>query len=458
MILRTSSARSAAVLVVLALSASGNAQQTSMPIRLSNDAGIDSIARRCLLRDSAVVAPRFRDEEVFAAVDPKNPNRMIAAWQTRSGRGGVIQSTRSTDGGMTWTPPRAVPINACAGGPVADTESASDPWVTFGPDGRAYVSAIAWKPGVGDQPDAVSALVVVSSSDGGATWNPPTAAAIAKVRTMHDNLAISTDLTRPGTIYATTTLEEYPAADTYHGRLGFTASVDGGRTWSPIRAITPPVNGERIGAPAIVSNSRTGRLHVVYRRSVRGHRVFATMTSDDAGKSWSPEIVISPHTQGSGVRHPQTGARFVLAQDIASVAMSPDGALMAVAFTNADSTGSGGYRVMLSWSADGHTWSGSRAVSESRVQTAWLPGVAIRGNGEIGVTYFGADFNAGPKSFPNATLYLQRFRVDRDTLTPTGTSTLYEGTLEWPGDYQALVAARNGFRAFFHYAGEIGTR
>src|SRR5262245_36237032 len=118
MISRTFSTRSAAALVALALAASANAQQVSAPIRLSNDASVDSIARRCLLRDSAVAAPRFRDEEVFAAVDPKNPNRMIAAWQTRSGRGSVIQSTRSTDGGMTWTPPRAVPINACAGGPV----------------------------------------------------------------------------------------------------------------------------------------------------------------------------------------------------------------------------------------------------------------------------------------------------------------------------------------------------
>src|SRR5688572_10487845 len=194
--------------------------RSAAPVRLSVDAQSEAPVQHCLSNGQGNVA-RYNDNEAFVAADPRDADRLIAVWQTVSGRGSVIQWTRSTDGGKTWTPPRAAPINACAGGPVADATRASDPWVTFGPDGRAYMSAIAWTPDTANGPDLVSALIVVASPDGGATWDPPVAAAVAPSREIaHDNLAITADPTRALTLYAATTRAESRANESYFGRLG----------------------------------------------------------------------------------------------------------------------------------------------------------------------------------------------------------------------------------------------
>jgi hypothetical protein len=421
---------------------------------LSFDAAAEEAVKRCLANPLGSVA-RYTDNEAYAAADPRNPDRVIVVWQTQSGSGSVVQWSRSLDGGDTWSAPRATPINACAGGPVAGATRASDPWAAFGPDGRAYVSALAWTPNPDDGPDLVSALVVVASPDGGSTWEAPVAAAVAPSRAIaHDNLGLTADPTRPGTIYATTTRAETVPGVSYFGRLGLTRSDDGGRTWSPMRSITEAVNRERIGAPQTVVDPRSGRVYAVYHRRRRGaESVIGVMASGDRGETWSAESVAAVYVPGAEPSHPATGRPFVLAGDIVQAAVSPATGQLVIAYADARRDPGGRLGVSLVWSADGVRWSEPLGGSDSSgSHTAWLPAVAAGAHGEMGVSYYQASFVPGVSG---ARVLLHRFLMGEAGLEPIDRATLDETGLEWPGDYQGLVAVPTGFLAAYGRESDI---
>jgi hypothetical protein len=427
-------------------------------VRLSVDAAAEDAVKRCLANPVGVVA-RYTDNEAYAAVDPRDLDRVIVVWQTQSGSGSVVQWSRSLDGGDTWSAPRAAPINACAGGPVAGATRASDPWAAFGPDGRAYVSALAWTPDPDDGSDLVSALVVVASPDGGSTWEAPVAAAVAPSPAIaHDNLGLTADPTRPGTVYATTTRAETVPGESYFGRLGLTRSDDGGRTWSPMRSITAAVNRERIGAPQTVVDPRSGRVYAVYHRRRRGaESVIGVMASGDRGETWSAESVAAVYVPGLEPSHPATGRPFVLAGDIVQAAVSPATGQLVIAYADARRDPGGRLGVSLVWSADGVRWSEPIAVSDSGSETAWLPAVAAGANGEIGVSYYQASFAPGMPGAPRARVMLHRLRAGESSLEPVDRTMLDEPGLEWPGDYQGLVAVRTGVLAAYGRESDIAT-
>jgi hypothetical protein len=108
--------------------------------------------------------------ESHLAINPSNPNHLVAAWQQdRLSDGGArgLATAVSVDGGATWSTPAASPFTQCAGGAFA---RASDPWVAVsGPTvlqiGIAFTGAAL---AVG----ARSAVLVSRSTDGGASWGP----------------------------------------------------------------------------------------------------------------------------------------------------------------------------------------------------------------------------------------------------------------------------------------------
>ena len=85
--------------------------------------------------------------EPFVAVDPADANHMIGVYQqdrwTTGGAHGLVAAV-THDGGASWTPSWAH-FSFCSGGTDAnggDFERASDPWVTFAPNGDAYQSTL----------------------------------------------------------------------------------------------------------------------------------------------------------------------------------------------------------------------------------------------------------------------------------------------------------------------------
>src|SRR5229473_4352895 len=82
--------------------------------------------------------------EPAVAVDPASPSHLIAVFQQdRWSNGGArgLATAVSADGGSTWKEPPPPHFSTCAGGTAANGgayDRSSDPWVSIGPDGRAY--------------------------------------------------------------------------------------------------------------------------------------------------------------------------------------------------------------------------------------------------------------------------------------------------------------------------------
>jgi hypothetical protein len=81
--------------------------------------------------------------EPWVAVNPTDASNIIAVWQQdRWSNGGArgLLTAASHDGGGTWAYSFAH-FSSCSGGTPANGgnyERASDPWVTFSPNGDAY--------------------------------------------------------------------------------------------------------------------------------------------------------------------------------------------------------------------------------------------------------------------------------------------------------------------------------
>src|SRR6266480_1595272 len=110
--------------------------------------------------------------EPFVAVNPANPNNIVGVFQqdrwSNGGAHGLVTAT-SHDGGTTWAESWAHFSN-CSGGTAAnggDYGRASDPWVTFAPNGHAYQISLSASADL-----TVSAVLVSKSIDGGQTWSP----------------------------------------------------------------------------------------------------------------------------------------------------------------------------------------------------------------------------------------------------------------------------------------------
>ena len=118
--------------------------------------------------------------EPYVAINPANPNNLIGTWQQDRWSNGGSQGIAvgfSTDAGATWTT-RALPVSRCGGGNAdngGDYERASDPWVTFSPDGTAYQLSLALSGTIFTilQPGSRSAILVSRSADGGRSWGRP---------------------------------------------------------------------------------------------------------------------------------------------------------------------------------------------------------------------------------------------------------------------------------------------
>jgi hypothetical protein len=81
--------------------------------------------------------------EPWVEVNPTNPNNVIAVWQqdrwSNGGARGLVTAV-THDGGATWSTTFAH-FSTCSGGTAANGgnyERASDPWVSFAPNGDAY--------------------------------------------------------------------------------------------------------------------------------------------------------------------------------------------------------------------------------------------------------------------------------------------------------------------------------
>src|SRR5579864_7228217 len=110
--------------------------------------------------------------EPWVAIDPTTQNLLVGHQQDRWSDGGSrgLVGNLSTDGGSTWTETIPGGVSECTGGTFA---RASDPWMTFAPNGNAFFSSLVVNPGRVTFEALQSGQLVSRSTDHGATWEAP---------------------------------------------------------------------------------------------------------------------------------------------------------------------------------------------------------------------------------------------------------------------------------------------
>src|SRR3954466_4316002 len=126
------------------------------------------------------------------------PGEVVGVWQQdRWSDGGAhgLVAAYSRNGGRTFAEV-PWPVSRCAPGGL-NYERASDPWVSIGPEGTVYGSALSF-----DLNTPRNTVVAVTSCDGGRTWRNPTVLIDdTQPQFADDKNSVTADPLHPGTAY-----------------------------------------------------------------------------------------------------------------------------------------------------------------------------------------------------------------------------------------------------------------
>jgi hypothetical protein len=430
------------------------------------------------------------------AVNPVNPDNVIEVYQQdRWSNGGAHALWSSvtfsgTKASPKWSAISAAPaFDVCTGNSAYDR--ASDPWVTFSPDGTAYQIAITFTeiPGAFSGP---SGVMVSQSSDGGSTWGAPTSLiADNSLNILNDKESITADRTTSQNVYAIwdrlvapSGQAAAPAGDRafgYRGPTWFSRTTDHGASWSPATMIYDPgEENQTIGNVIVVtpahptaSNVPGGQLvdgfDLLYNfknsGGVRGFNV-AVMRSADQGSTWSsPTIIdkqvvapvsITVNGQSAAVRTGDIIPEFAV-----------DGSSGYIYAVWQDGRWGGIAQTAFSMSKDGGvTWSPTIRINDptSDSKQVFTPTVAVANDGTVGVTYYELEDATGTTTyqFVSCSANCTSTAGWAGGATQVGSSfqmstAPYAGGY-FVGDYQGLAAyANHGFRTAVVMAQPVAT-
>lgn len=436
----------------------------------------------------------FPDSEVepWIDVNPNDPDNLVGAWQqdrwSNGGARGLVVGA-SFDGGENWTVQPIRNVTLCSGGTEDNGggyQRATDPWVTFGPDGVVYQLSLSF-----NDSDFKHALLASKSDDGGLSWSDPIPIKTDSAPTVfNDKQSITADPHDATHVYAIWDRLVYPNekanvkaafhAAAYRGPIWFARSTDGGNGWEPARPIYDPgQNSQTIGNQIVVLPKDVlqnydlvnvfNLIHNENKKGLRGSNV-AVIRSSDRGVTWSKPIVVAK--LGSvPVRDPETGEDVRTGDIIPDVAVDPSSGALYIVWQDARFSGFQNDGIALSMSADGgRTWSAPIKVNQTPTdrsvgnQQAFTPSVAVAKDGTVAVTYYDFRDNtsdpntlstdyfivrcdpaasdcANPASWSNeARLTSLSFDMRKAPLTSSG---------YFVGDYEGLTSVGNGFLPFF---------
>jgi hypothetical protein len=425
--------------------------------------------------------------EPFAAVNPTDPTNVIGVYQqdrwSNGGAHGLVAAV-SDDGGQTWPVHSWAHFSFCSGGTAAnggDIDRASDPWVTFSPNGQAYFMSLSASADL-----LTSAMLVAKSTDGGDTWSEP-ATLIRETTAQHfnDKNSITADPTDSNYVYAVWDRSRLPSENAsssaaahsfaFRGDIYFTRTTDGGRTWEPARAIfAPQANLFTIGNQiAVQPNGTLVDIFALTRGSGLQpslNQFFeAVIVSEDKGEHWSDPIIISTD-QSVDVRDPDTGQNVRAGESLPDIAVDPRNGTLYAVWDDGRFNGRAYDEIVFSQSTDGGlTWSAPIKVNKTPSaiavgnRQAFTPSVHVAADGTVGVTYY--DFrNNTPATGLDTDTWLVHCHA-----SCTNPANWSETHLAGPfnmeqapvargffvGDYEGLASIGNDFLAFFAQAGPV---
>src|SRR5258708_980322 len=326
--------------------------------------------------------------EPYLAVNPKDSRNMVAVWQqdrwSSSGARGIVSAV-SFDSGQTWSLNKAA-FTGCSGG--TSFSPATDPWVSFAPDGSAYQLALSF-----NEPAPVPdrAMQVARSSDGGRSWGVPIVLEHDTDPDLFmDKGSVTCDPQEAKLIYAVWdrpdhyTQQNSPLA---HGPAYFTRSADGGSTWESPRIIEDPGADAQTDSNQVVllPNGTLVDVLMIIEHISTQNRAYSVgvMRSTDKGVSWSPVIVVAS-VQFLALTDAKTGLAIRTGNTVPAIAVDASSGALYVAWVDARFSGSSA--IAFSRSLDGGmTWSQPAQVNQSSA-TAFMPALTAA-QGVVAATF-----------------------------------------------------------------------
>jgi hypothetical protein len=412
------------LVVALALSSLGAA--AAAPAQLGAGATRitgDSPFPRCSARDRG--AQLGAETEPHLAVAPDGT--LLAAWhQDRRTTGGsmALGVARSTDGGRRWQRVRVPGVTVC---PVQGGEATSDPWLSVGGDGTAYLASLP-----GRRRGRLETSVVVNrSTDGGRTWSEPVT--VSADRRGNDKETLTAHPRRAGVAYVVWTRDVTGAM--------FSRTTDGGATWSPQRAV--PDGDTLIDVRLTVLRDDTLVLTAIsetFRRDV------VALRSRDDGATWSAPVRVA-RTDRREPDDADNPRRLLRTSLLHSPALAANGRLHVAFPVGVGSRGG----VYLSSSADGSAWSAARRVVR---RAAVIPVLAAHPDGRLAMSWYDVSRNRRrarglPARFATAVSANggRRWRSRRRRYAFDFLRAPVADRAAFLGDYTGLVARGRGFVA-----------
>ena len=373
--------------------------------------------------------------EPQVAVNPVDHSNVVGQWhQDRWSNGGAlgIAGAYSNSGGGSWTDV-TVPYTSCAPNGLP-YERGSDPWVSFGPDGTAYSSALSF-----DGSTNRNAVAAAVSTDGGQTWTrQQTIVANTTLQFSTDKNSTTADPVHAGVAYTvwdnlnspTDQPDDRIHAAAYTGPAEFSMTTNYGVSWSAEQTIIGTGNRQQTIGNIIVVDPKTDVLYDFTdlivppntpKQGTRSNSELAFVKSTDQGATWTSPQVIAPF-DAAGVVDPNTGQPARVGDGLQEVAIDGSGKLYVVweSSTNFEKNVNQGVgtfdnEVMFTMSSTGGaTWSRPRAIVGPSALPVFIPTIAVNAKGTIAVTYY-----------------------DSQNLSPTNTTT-------WPTDYWATFSSDGG--------------
>jgi hypothetical protein len=319
----------------------------------------------------------------------------------------------SMDGGDSWTTPpvSAAPnsgqakFSRCTGGNAAnggDFERATDPWVSFSPNGTAHQVAL----GINDR-NVANAVLTSRSMDGGANWEDPVVVKFDNRATVfNDKETLTADPQDSNLVYVTwqrivspTERASSRAAEntvTFKSVAWFAKSEDGGQSYEARPIFDPGQFNQTIGNQIVVQPN--GDLVMLFnwirntrKRANRGFTA-AVMRSTDKGETWSRPIVIDRMIT-DGVRDPADGHDVRTGDLLPQIAVDEDTGDLYVVWQDDRFTGE--EQIAFSRSTNGgRSWSPTQRISKvGDVNQAFTATPRVADDGTVAVQHYDFRFD-----------------------------------------------------------------
>jgi hypothetical protein len=356
--------------------------------------------------------------------------------------------------------------STCAGG--TQYPRATDPWVSFSPNGVAYFFTLATSAG------NLSAMLVNRSTDGGLTWSPPTVLIDEDdPDNFNDKNSLTADPLNSNYAYAIWDRSRFPSDKRYqHSTAGFPRSLrsdayfsrttNGGASWETPHAIfAPRANQFGIGhqIEVVRAGPHAGRLVDVFTLfhgsgSNKKGQELAVLISDDKGATWSAPIRVSKMMPGY-ISDPDDGEPLRTADIIPDIAAAPNGDLYLV-WQEATLAPSGSAIAFSRSTNGGTTWSQPTRTNTVAITQAFTPSIAVLPNGTIGLIHYDLRFNTpDPATLPTDVWFLHSHNRGTTWTETRVTPTSFDMNRApvarglFLGDYMGLAARGTQFVAAY---------